>query len=464
VAHIFDSVSLIPYLQKEGVPFYLSLFHEQASHNAVPSEACPFPALSNSSPFTNLFSASLMNEVEQSILSLTLFIQKDFYPGDYRDLQAYNNSFIDRRWQEIFSYYSQKKSGTKPIFLKAQINLDGGLPAFQPLFFCLFRKVYFSPFCPSCGRHLDLCRDDRVLTAHGLNPYSSTLIRYLFCKNCAETEETAAFYISKKEPDNPDFVLDQVDLILKMGKSLGRIQPADDIFPCTNCGQQQACYGQDCLAISRISVFSFYPFYMLIFDADKIDSKEYRKLASDHWFRSYGDVEKPDHAANSISTVLLRILSKWRAEMAIPPDFAPNTENADLAATHIISAKAKNAALNNPLKTSGNGDETGIPKTRIISGNVSNEAAAEQTDGNFNKSRVSQFFTTDESTSREQQAAEEPGLEKTRIINPKSRGLVTPDKPLGPDLKRPVNSETDLEKTIIVSSGKHNQKANKKER
>jgi len=463
VTHIFDSVSLIPYLQKEGVHFYLSLSPEQASQNAVPAEACPFPSLSNSSPFTNLFSASLMNEVEQPILPLTLFVQNDSYPDNYRDLQACNNSFIDWRWQEIFSYYSQKKSAAKPIFLKAQIDLDGGVPAFQPLFFCLFRKAYFSPFCPYCGRPLDLCRDDRVLTEHGLKPYSSTLTRYLFCKNCAETEETAAFYISKKEPDDPDFVVDQADLMLKMGKKLGRIQPAEGILPCTNCGQQQACYGPDSLAISRISVFSFYPFYMLIFNADKIDSSEYQNLASDHWFRPYEGKEKPDDEADSISTVLLRILSKWRTEMATSPNFDFDTENADLAATHIISAK--NAAQNNPVKINGTGDNTAIPETRIISGKISNEAAASQIEEQPKKSRAPQISIMGENVSRTHIAGDEGELEKTRIINPKSKDSIASERRSEQTPKRPVSSEIDLEKTILVSKkGKQNQKTDKKER
>ena len=427
----------------------------------MPTDACLFPLLSNSNPFANLFSASLMNEVEQPILPLILFVQNDSYPVNYGDLQAYNNSFIDRRWQEIFSYYSQKKSGTKSIFLKAQIDLEGGAPAFQPLFFCLFQRVYFSPFCPSCGGPLDLCRDDKVLSERGLKPYSSTLTRYLFCQNCVETGNNAAFYISKKEPDDPDFVFDKPDLILKMGKSIERIQPVEGIFPCTACDQQQACYGPDSLAISRISVFSFYPFYMLLFDADKIESREYQKLASDQWFR-FSDGEKPDAADNSISRVLLHILAKWRSEMPTTPDFAHDTENADLAATHIISAK--NAALNNLKKPKITTDDTAIPKTRIISGNVSNQATAGQTDGDPKESRASQVSNMDENTSRTHRAGDDGELEKTRIINPKSRRPAMTEKHLAPGPKRPVTAETDLEKTVIVSPGKQNQKAKKKER
>ena len=105
-----------------------------------------------------------------------------------------------------------------------------------------------------------------MLQGYGLQPYSKSLKRYLFCPSCNGSKEKIDFYVSSLDDNDPAFLKDRYELIKKFGQLNGNENFAGQL-PCVNCIRHQECYGPDGLAVSRIVPLSFYPFYMLIFKA-----------------------------------------------------------------------------------------------------------------------------------------------------------------------------------------------------
>ena len=365
MTNIIDSVSLIPYLHSEDKPFYLSLFSGQPNNYVSSTAPSVFSVISDEGAFTKVFGAELKTDSGRAIHPLLAFLQKDFYPTTDEVPASCNNAWIDKRWQEIFSLYSGGEASIEAIFLKNQITDSGVCLPFQPLFYCHWKNVYFPPVCPYCKHPMQLCRDEALLAAKGLKAYSETLKRYLFCLQCAQSGETDNFYVSVKEPDDPALVLDKADLIKKAGRcNNGGGSSGNSFFPCLTCDQHQSCYGPENLALARISVFSFYPFYMLLFNADKMNSRDYKKMVSGELFTQSKAVSGATE--ESISIVLKRILHRWQEEMIMPADSSrENAPSSDLAATRIISAKR--AETGNPPKPEIAADNREMEKTVIIS-------------------------------------------------------------------------------------------------
>ncbi len=426
------SISLIPYLESETKPFYLSLSSGYPNNHTDTPIFSPFSLVSEGGEFTRLFLADLRNDAGQSMMPLLLFTQRDFFFYEDDGLSCFNNILIENRWQDIFSYYSRNQAEAKPLILNGQISDSNALLPFQPLFYCWFKKAYFSPVCPYCGHPLCLCRDDRVLKENGLKAYSETLNRYMFCELCHQAGKRVDFYVSVKEKDAPGFLVDQAELIQKMGDAGDALNDKVPSIPCQVCSQKQACYGTENLALSRISVFSFYPFYMLIFNADQINSQVYKKMASGEFFNQFEEIaDGEDNEDKSISDVLKRILTRWRVEMKAPSNFSTEAKpEHDLAATHIISRKAA-AGIRTPEQAAPE-DSREIPKTVIIS-----KDQFEKTKGPGKKGE---------------------DLEKTHILRKDSaNGDFKGDTEWGESeeemQKRPPKPGTEIEKTVIITPG-----------
>jgi hypothetical protein len=81
------------------------------------------------------------------------------------------------------------------------------------------------------------------------------------------------------EGSDPSTLKNRWDLIKAFGSLLERAEQRDH-FPCLKCPDNQGCYGTDDLVASRIVPFSFYPFYMFIFEAMSLNAPDFLSLVS----------------------------------------------------------------------------------------------------------------------------------------------------------------------------------------
>jgi len=87
------------------------------------------------------------------------------------------------------------------------------------------------------------------------------------------------FYAYSLNGPNPPILKDRFDLIREFGQLTEGGIPSNQ-FPCSNCPGYQECYGAEGLATSRIVPFSFYPFFMLIFQDGLVNSLDFLSLIS----------------------------------------------------------------------------------------------------------------------------------------------------------------------------------------
>ena len=238
----------------------------------------PFLILMDSNPLTYLLEAQFLNSDRSEPQRVFLLVQKDHYSLPKDNVWPINNRDVEDYWKKTFSFYVSEKKDCSLITLSHQINRDGKLSLLQSVFYCKIRHVFFYPPCPKCGRLLDQCYDDDLLTHSGLQPYSTSLKRYLFCSSC-HREGRQDFYIYELEDYAPPFLKDRWSLMKEFGKLFVK-GGSFDLFPCTECPQYQECYGSSLHVLSRMIPFSFYPFYMFIFDAMSLAASDFLTLLS----------------------------------------------------------------------------------------------------------------------------------------------------------------------------------------
>lgn len=438
-----DSVSLIPYLETQANRFYLSLVEQPIADTPAQS---PFSLVSASGAYTRVFVAALKSDAGQAGARLLLLTQKDFYTPGKDASPPLNNASIAQYWQDFPAAFSRGGAGEKPLLLKTQSGPDETLLPFQPLFYCQLQNRFFPPVCPHCGRLLQLCRDETILQARGLPSYAHTLRRYLFCSPCLQSGASADFYAAAKEADDPSWLIDQAGLIKKMGQIKAEQVQDQSPVPCPACPHSQACHGPENLALSRIAVFSFYPFYMVLFNADALGSGEYAHLVSGEVFPPVPR-ERPAAGEISMAAVLKRILQRWQTgfppaaapgpdlaatRIAAPPDFQeqkqPPQAGADLAKTHILQPGA--APPGEPEQKPVSSRPGSLEKTRIIApsgGNPAPPTTGRQPDpGKSGKAAEPAPRGPDGREQASEEAAERPrpdaGLEKTVIVPPARAG------------------------------------------
>ena len=454
MTNIIDSVSLIPYLESEASPFYLSLTPVRPDLFTDSKADSAFSVLSDAGAFTRLFAAELKNDAGQSVQSMFSFCQRDVYPFSNNLPAPFDNDLIENRWQELFSFYSGS-SGAEFVILKRQISESGSLVPFLSLVYCRLKAVYFTLVCPHCSQPLSLCRDEQLLAQNGLSGYANSLKRYLCCPHCLQAGKTVEFYVTVKAPDDPKVVTDQAGLLKNMGRSDDALGKADSNFPCLSCDQRQVCYGPESRSLSRISVFSFYPFYMLLFHADKISSADYNKLVSGELFTQF----KPGPAAveDSISSVLKRILNRWQNEIPLPNDHSRQTgTDADLAATRIISGKAPDGAKPPERKVSEYGQA--MERTVIISKKkASKEAGRVPPTDDLEQTRIIESSSKNRSAavSSRQPVHEHPADSRRKSAGEGQAGELSGENGKPKDaVKDSPEAGPDLEKTVIIGRGK----------
>jgi len=274
-----EAPSLLPYLEKGRNRFYIEASMGQHENSVHQRSSFPFLIVSESGPLVHILAARINTDAGTNIEPVFLLTQKDEYHLIADELWPLDNRAIEHYWQRTFTFHSHEKFGSPPLTLKDQIDKNGALLPFQPLFYCKFKQAYFHPLCPNCGMVLQQCYNDNILQEHGLQPYSGSLKRYLFCPSCTNSKESFDFYVSSKANNDPPFLKDRFDLIKKLGQLKANATLTGQL-PCVECNQHQECYGSDNLVLSRISPLSFYPFYMLMFKADSVNALDFLALIS----------------------------------------------------------------------------------------------------------------------------------------------------------------------------------------
>lgn len=267
--------SLIPYLEASRGNFYLNLSQDPTIAKKI---LYPFLIISDSDPLVRLIEGQLITDAGSEIKKVFLLMQRDHYRLSQGEWWLMNNRSVDSLWQKAFTFYSRKSIHSPLMILTSQINEKGGLRPFQPLLFCNTRHLFFSPLCPKCGEALDQCEEDDLLTRSGLPPYSKSLRRYLYCSSCSSKGQSD-FYVYELEPSDPPQIKDRWTLF-KEFRQLLRDQRNHHSFPCMGCAHREECFGETQMVLSRILPFSFYPFYLLIFEAFSLNGSDFLFLLS----------------------------------------------------------------------------------------------------------------------------------------------------------------------------------------
>ncbi len=279
VKNIVESPSLCPYLESGEARFYLA-FSPVFRDNVIEGKA-PFPFISmdSSGPLSRIVMADILSDAGAKISSVFVLLQQDVYRIPKDPMRPFSNKDVETCWQKTFSLCSGRNSDDSPMVLSVQTGKGGQLTPFESLFYCKKTKVFFPPPCPACGNTLHQCYDDDLLIDHGLQPYSTSLKRYLFCPTCFDPAGQSDFYVYELDGSDSPKLKDRWDLIGEFGRLLdGNVQAHR--FPCLRCSENKACYGTDGQAAARMTPFCFYPFFMLIYPAMSIQAQDFLALLS----------------------------------------------------------------------------------------------------------------------------------------------------------------------------------------
>ena len=271
-------MSLIPYLETVKGNAYLKLSLVAEDPSVLETTPFPFLVIHDTDPLARLVEGQFLTDAGTVLKTVFVLVQKDRYSLTEDALWPVSNVDIEGAWQNGFSFYAGAGSEQHPVVLTAQIDEGSRLAPLAPLFFCKTRQRFFPPLCPKCAQPLQLCRDDAALIHTGLQPYSSSLKRYLWCVSCG-VQNVSDFYVYERDHLDPPGVKDRFALIRELGLSASR-PDAVDLLPCGACVAKQECFGSSGLAPSRIVPFSFYPFYMLIFEAMSLNALDFLALLS----------------------------------------------------------------------------------------------------------------------------------------------------------------------------------------
>ena len=268
---------LVHYLNPSDAKFYLEI--PMTGNRSVDHQRprFPFVIVSATDPLALTLKAAIFSDAGTKIKSVFLLTQKDEYHLVKNEIWPVNNRDIERAWQQYFTFLNDLSQTDSKIFFKDQVGDDGKLLPWSPLFYCRHRQIFFQPPCPQCGYPLDLSRDDNRLMSSGLQPYSTSLKRYLYCPQCLEARGESDYYVPCLSVSDPDFIKDQLGLVGGFGHLTRKLDQHANI-PCIECDSLLQCYETDHLSATRIVSFSFYPFYMIALPAPSIHFLDFLPL------------------------------------------------------------------------------------------------------------------------------------------------------------------------------------------
>jgi len=261
--------SLVRYLKPTDAKFHLEFSMSKDEDSLHRGTHFPFLVVSESDPLALILAGSILSDVGTKIQNVFLLIQKDEYYLPKNEFSPTNNRNVDQAWQNVFSFLTAQNQNDSITVLKDQVGDGGRLLPWSPLWYCHHRQIFFQPPCPKCGFPLEMCYDDDLLAGLGLEPYSTSLKRYLFCPHCFDKQSESDFYAHSSDVGDSAIVKDQQDVINGFGH-LAREGNRHANIPCLECANLQECYEAEHLSVSRIATVSFYPFFMLVLPAPSI--------------------------------------------------------------------------------------------------------------------------------------------------------------------------------------------------
>ena len=264
-----EKPSLIPYLKPTDVRFYLKLSMTADASPYHKTLDFPFLIVSDTDPLALIMEGTVLSDAGANIKPVFLLIQKDEYHLVKDEIYPVTNHDIDSAWQHLFAFLKARNENDAIFLFKDQLGDEGALLPWSSLFFCQHQKKFFQPPCPVCGHPLEMAQDDDLLSGLGLQPYSMSLKRYLFCSHCYDTRGESNFYVRVLTSSDSTILRDQQDLISGFDQLVQDANPNASI-PCLKCDGFKQCYEADKLAKTRIVPISFYPFYMIALPAPSV--------------------------------------------------------------------------------------------------------------------------------------------------------------------------------------------------
>lgn len=284
--------------------------------------AFPFEILDYSDPLVHLVKARLVTDAGSEIEHLLILLQRDQVQPVKNISLPKTNPAINQCWQQAFSHYSRNEAFNNDCLIRLgeQFANNGRLLPFQPLLYCSFKKQFFPPPCPICGGLLDLCRDDKLLISTGLQPYSNSLRRYLYCPTCYKLAGETDFYTYLPSDQVRDHSKSQSELISELKKLAASATPTHRL-PCRDCTEIDACHAPNGPMSHRVSPLAFYPFHMLVFKATSVNPADLLPLMTQEPGASPSENDSLDQSVDtaSIANILRQIINQWQTEAAENP-------------------------------------------------------------------------------------------------------------------------------------------------
>ena len=272
--------SLTAYLEHSGAPFWLELV--QWRHGDDDPDGKPSPPLRilQQDAFTRLIAVQLKSDYGSRLRDLFARVQSDTYPAATDQNGIINNIQLEQFWQAFFLKRCGQGEVQHPVILSGQVDRQGRLVPFKPLFFCQICEEFFHPPCPVCNAELTLCREDRLLEDAGLAPYCNSLRRYLYCASCWSRSGTAQFYAYSRQADEPRHLKDRHELIRAYAATICDAADRRPQLPCRHCRHIAGCKTGETIS-AKMGVFSFYPFFMLLEEAYHLRAADFQKCLAD---------------------------------------------------------------------------------------------------------------------------------------------------------------------------------------
>lgn len=266
--------TLLPYLENRDLGLRLKL----AITGIDPKWAqASLPAIEASGPFAQIIEGFITADGHSSFSDVFALVQADTYLFSPSELSPITNIDVEQLWQQAWAAVC-KGPEAKAFILPVQISANNSFLPLRSIFQCQFKQRYFHPLCPQCGQTLILCRDDQILHAAGLQGYSQSLERYLYCPACQMgSQEAAKFYTFHEPADAPPHLQGSCQLIEAFSRLLANEQLADDL-PCVGCDEAKVCFGPQTVVHDRLKPLFFYPFFMLLQPAPKLNLLEFLEL------------------------------------------------------------------------------------------------------------------------------------------------------------------------------------------
>lgn len=239
--------------------------------------AYPFALIDDSAPFSRIIHGSFCTAGGSLLKELFLVVGRDQFKLKEPVFSTLANPDVEQCWQNIFAPPGAAAADGEVIQLGAG-SVSGQLKIYSPLLFCREKQLFIPLVCPSCGKELELCRDDGLLQQKGLNPYSSSLRRYLYCSSCCSSGATE-FFVREREDADPLFLSDCRDLVDRFRLLAGR-EDLSSALPCVSCHERGVCFGPAASVRSRLLPFSFYPFHLLAVPAPTLHVLDFTALIS----------------------------------------------------------------------------------------------------------------------------------------------------------------------------------------